>query len=334
MSRLVLSLLGPPGVQLDGAPVELKRRKPLALLAYLAVTARSHSRDALAEMLYPGHAREQGYSDFRETLTTLRRAIGEEWIIADRSDVHLADGNGLLVDVVAFRRLVGEARSRDRTGHRDGSMRQLARAAALVRGRFLEGFSVKDSPGFLDWQAAVEETLRGDGAWVLQRTVEQYESGEKYREAIDACRSWLSLDSCDEAVHRRLMQLYARSGQRSRAIRQYQRCRAILEREIGEKPDGETEELRARIAAQGVTSVGTRKPAPLPATAAVPKDPFPFVGREGEMAHLQAAFEQSRGGRGRMVMLVGEAGIGKTRLLEEAVQQAQAAGARVAWGRC
>ena len=68
-------LLGSPQVSLNATPVDPKRRAPRALLAYRAVTAHAHSREALTEVAYPEAPREQGYSTFRQTLTTLRLAI-------------------------------------------------------------------------------------------------------------------------------------------------------------------------------------------------------------------------------------------------------------------
>ena len=84
MPRLALYFLGPPRVYRNGAAVEIKRRKVLALLAYLAVTVQPQGRDALAELLFPGLDRGRTRADFRQTLSLLGRAIGEERLGADR----------------------------------------------------------------------------------------------------------------------------------------------------------------------------------------------------------------------------------------------------------
>jgi DNA-binding SARP family transcriptional activator len=76
MSTLAINLLGPPRLQLDGDSLSLKTRKALALLAYLAVTAQLHDRDALAELLFPDADRERGRSNHRQALFVLRAAIG------------------------------------------------------------------------------------------------------------------------------------------------------------------------------------------------------------------------------------------------------------------
>ena len=286
MPRLALTFLGPPLVSLDGSPVRLKRRKPLALLAYLAVTARTQSRDVLTEMLYPGHPRDQGYSDFRQTLTVLRQVIGANWFIADQTGVRLRDGKDLWVDVMEFRRLIQGAKTRDKVRGSDRPERLLTRAAVLVRGTFLAGFYLKDCPEFEDWQNAEGEGLRRDQAWVLERLVDLHQSREEYREAIEPCQGWLALDTFDEAVHRRLMQLYALSGQRSLALKQYERCRTILEKELREKPGMETEELREQIARERFAPHEVHPAGHTPGESSRHTSArLPFVGRERELRY-------------------------------------------------
>lgn len=90
MARLSLSLLGPPLIELDGQPVQLGRHKATALLAYLAVTRRSHSRDALATLLWPDLDQSAARAELRRTLSLLHRALGSEWFTADRETVEWA----------------------------------------------------------------------------------------------------------------------------------------------------------------------------------------------------------------------------------------------------
>jgi DNA-binding SARP family transcriptional activator len=323
MSTLALSFLGPPLVGLDGALVKLTRRKVLALLAYLAVTGRPHSRDTLAELLYPGHDREQAFSDLRQTISALRSAIGEKWLETDRSAVALARRKGLRVDHEDFRRLVGACRS----SNDEAALRQ---AAKLVRGPLLAGFYLKDCPEFEEWQAGETEMLRKDEFWVLERLVEKGEERREYAEAIEWCRKLLALDPVDEEAHRRLMLLYALAGKRTAALAQYRRCAETLRRELDEKPGPDTEELRRRIAAGVAGAVDGVNHASNSVKPAASRGLF--VGRAAESGRLARAIEDARGGTGRAVVVVGEAGIGKTRLLEEAT--AAEPGALVLWGRC
>ena len=106
MPRLALHFLGSPRVSLDGVTIDPGRRKVLALLAYLAVTGRRHSRDELAELLYGQQAATRARANLRQTLSYLRCAIGEDRVGADRLGVWLPDDQDLWIDVKEFRSLV------------------------------------------------------------------------------------------------------------------------------------------------------------------------------------------------------------------------------------
>ena len=84
MPRLELYLLGPPRVELDGEPVQIGRRKAIALLAYLAVTSEPHSRDSLAALLWPEYDQSSAPADLRRSLSLLNRSLGKGWLVADR----------------------------------------------------------------------------------------------------------------------------------------------------------------------------------------------------------------------------------------------------------
>ena len=103
MPALATRLLGPPRVQLGGTAVPMKRRKPLTLLAYLAVTGQRHSRNALAELLYPGQDPQLAFTYLRSCLFHLRGSIGESWVEAEQPDVALTGGSGPWVDVAELR---------------------------------------------------------------------------------------------------------------------------------------------------------------------------------------------------------------------------------------
>ena len=83
MSRLVLQLLGPPRIELDGNAIRPQRRKVLALLIYLAVEAKPHSREVLTELLFPRQDRSRARAGFRQVLSILKTTIGEDWLAID-----------------------------------------------------------------------------------------------------------------------------------------------------------------------------------------------------------------------------------------------------------
>jgi hypothetical protein len=126
------------------------------------------------------------------------------------------------------------------------------------------------------------------------------------------------------------MLLCGLAGRRAAALTQYKRCRVLLQKELGIEPSKETEDLRQRIANGSI-----RAPRESPKAASQPNRAArnDFVGREAELATITRAIDGASLGAGRLVVLVGEAGIGKTRLLEEAAAYAAGRGRRVLWGR-
>ena len=294
MPRLALYLLGPPRVYLRGAAVEIKRRKVMALLAYLVTTGQPQGRDALAELLYPKLDRTRTRADFRQTLSLLGSCIGEERLGADRYRVRLVRGGGMWVDVIEYCRLLARGRAADRRGELAEAQSRLAAAAALYRGEFLSGFFLKDSPAFEDWQLQEQEGFRREQAAALARLAEIHGTAGRYELAIEYARGLLALDPLEEAGHRRLMRLHLLSGQPAEALRQYERCRLALERELGEKPEKETERLRDQILS------GRARGGPPPGVFL-----FALEGEEGEPG--QALREAIGAARGRLLATAGRA---------------------------
>src|SRR5919198_3191470 len=108
---LDVSLLGPPRVERDGRRVAFDTRKAMALLAHLALSPAPRPRESLTELLWPGHDPERARGALRRTLSTLRSAIGEQWIEAARDTIDLKRGPGLRLDVERFRDLATEGAS-------------------------------------------------------------------------------------------------------------------------------------------------------------------------------------------------------------------------------
>lgn len=127
-----------------------------------------------------------------------------------------------------------------------GSSRE---AIALYRGDFLFGLFLKDSPAFEEWQAAESEGLKRDQGAALRRLIEIKEGSGEIPRAAELARRLVEQDALEESSHRTLMRLEALEGRRSAALRQYLTCRRILERELGQAPEEETEKLREAIAA-------------------------------------------------------------------------------------
>jgi ABC-type transport system substrate-binding protein/DNA-binding SARP family transcriptional activator len=252
VSGLRVLLLGAPLLGGEDEPIRLDTRKNLALVAYLAVTGETHTREALVTLLWPDVDPSRARAGLRRNLSVLRKALHGEWLVVDRESVGTDPEADVWLDVAQFRELLGAWQGH---GHPESEvcpecLVALGEAVGLYRGDFLTGFSLRDSPGFDEWQFFQTESLRQELASALERLVRVHSAQGEYEMAIAYARRWLALDPLHEPVHRWLMQTYAWSGQRSAALRQYGACERILEEELGGSPEAETTQLYKAIKAR------------------------------------------------------------------------------------
>jgi DNA-binding SARP family transcriptional activator len=316
-SGLQIRVMGPLEVRVDDAPIIVDTRKALAILALLAVDDRPYARDELAALLWPESDDQAARGALRRTLSVLRTALGGRWLRTDGATVALS-GPDVWLDAAA----VGAASEAS-------TVADLRAVADHARGPFLAGFSLRDSPEFDDWRATRATTVERSVSDLLARLAQAAEAEGDFASAVKAARRRVDLDPLDEAAQRRLMGMLARSGDRAAAIRQYRACVAVLERELGVSPLAETSALYEAIRDARPTS--DMRPdsrvasGPRRSADAIPAANLPLVGRATERAAL-AATHRSAAPDGRVALVIGEAGIGKSRLVEAAREDVQAAG--------
>jgi predicted ATPase/DNA-binding SARP family transcriptional activator len=316
LHRMEWFLLGPPVFRVDAVPTTIDRRKTLALFAYLAIENREHSRAVLTDLLYPEQTRERAMSDFRQTLSYLRRLIGKEHLHTTRSQVVLRPSNLLRIDTSDFITLIDR---NDRYASPDPSRQEarLRNAAALYRGPFLDGFYIRRSAPFDEWQGQQRESLERRYVAALEELSLISEKTGRLEEAVRWARLHLERDDLDETVHRRLIGLYASLGRRRAALEQYELCRRIVERELGCEPEEETCRLAERIGngdgAPPAAFSSTSPDMPDP-RATIPHPLTPLVGRTSEVDQVVTALVRDGF---RVLTLTGTAGVGKTRLAIE-----------------
>src|SRR5262245_11032863 len=333
MARLRLQLLGGFSIQPGSGPaLSLGTKKAHALIAYLAVPpGRAHPRDKLASLLWGNTGDEQARQSLRQTLVTLRRALPETRppaLALDRDTLAL-NPDAVEVDVSVFERLAAGT-----TG------KGLAQAAALYQGDLLEGVRVTEEP-FEDWLRAERARLRQLAIDTLTRLLALQSKADETERAVHTAARLLALDPVQEAVHRALMRLYARQGRRGEALRQYQVCVGVLQRELRAEPEAETKHLYRELLRQTVPRAPVVQAAPREArttprslVANTPALEGRLIGREAELGQLQRLLDEAMQGSGRVATLVGEAGIGKTRLLAALAADALERGCRVLIGHC
>lgn len=322
--------------------IHLTSKKAKALLAYLSVEgARPHYRDALAGLLWPDHPDRAARGSLRQALQDLRHAIGDAvpqpLFLASREAIQLDPRADLWLDVAAFEGLVASTARQPLAGpEAEAALRS---AIALYRGPFLDGLSLGDSPAFEEWLLLRREQLGRQVLLALNALAALYEARAAFADALACARRAIELEPWHEEARRRVMRLLALSGQRSAAIEQFRSYEQLVRRELAVRPDPETLALYERICRGEVVAPSPARaeeaalaPAPLVERVAVPA----LVGRESELAKLAGWLAQALAGEGRVALVTGEAGSGKTALVEEFGRQAMAAeeGLLVALGCC
>ena len=313
MTMLQMRLLGGLQITQNGIPLtNFVSNKAPALLAYLAVTQRAHSRDALAGLLWGELSDTDAKNNLRQTLSNLRKLL-DPYLLITRETVGLNPDASYLLDVTQFEQSLTTEDRRQNTDHRlqnaehrsqttdsEAAVHHLAVAIELYQGDFLAGFFVRDAPEFEEWMLAQRARLHELALQALHTLTEFHLSHGAYVRAIDYAMRLLALDSWREEAHRQLMLAFARSGQRSAALAQYETCRRSLDKELGVEPSAETTKLYERIRAAGEATRHN-----------LPPQPTPFVGRAQELAQIEAQLLKPEC---RLLTLLGVGGVGKTRL--------------------
>jgi predicted ATPase/DNA-binding SARP family transcriptional activator len=316
---LRINLFGSPEIRRGSQEVLIQRRKDLALLIYLVVTAQPHRRDTLATLLWEDQNQAEARSNLRKSLSRLKSILGEDALLTSQDQVRLNPNFPIDADLAQFNTRIqqfhqhGHAlRESAHTICRD-CQRALEEAAQVYRADFLSGFSVSDSSVFEEWQFFQAESLRKELAEILEQLAHLYTNKQQYKTAIEYGRRWLALDRLNESAHRQLMTLYALSGERAAAKRQFEECRRILKEELGAEPEEETLQLfnelqkKRKIVGSHInvsSATATQK-------HNLPVHPAPFIGREKELGEIIRFIKESPY---RLLTLLGPGGSGKTRL--------------------
>jgi DNA-binding SARP family transcriptional activator/predicted ATPase len=319
MNSIIARLLGAPQVLHRGQPLKFRSRKVLALLIYLAVEEGQHQRDKLANLFWPESDQLRGRTTLRNTLTRLRRSLAPagEFIVTDGSQVGLALDQPFDLDVHTI-----DATVTDLTP--TTPLEALQAALALVRGEFLEGFSLPDAPDFETWATGQREWWhRRVETLFAELTRRQLEMG-LHAEAVETATRWTRYAPFNEAAHRYLIETYALAGERTKALQAYEACRVLLAEELGIAPSPEIQELAERIrnvksslanpSASRSKGFGLEPQKPITQNLTSNIEQLPLVGRTVEHSRLVAIYRQACQGRTQTICLIGEAGLGKTRL--------------------
>ncbi len=307
-AQLTIRLFGPPEIQVAGVPLlALHDYKARALLFYLVVTGQSHARDHLAALLWSESPDSNARHSLRTSLYHLRQTLHtqriSESLVGDGDLVYFRLGNEAC-DILRFYQLLTL-----------GNESALAEAVSLYRGPFLQGFTLSDAPIFEEWVRYEGTRLNHAYLNALHQLATWAESRQSWDEAIGFVQKIVQLDPLAEEVQRRLMGLYVRSGAIGLALRQYRQFETELGQELGVAPAPETQELFHEILGSQRNTRSFTQTSPRLAVSSSPA--LPLVGRENLLNKLLAISQDALSGRGVTVLISGEDGIGKSRLLDE-----------------
>ncbi len=321
----------------DGAQaVSDWRRRSAKALTKLVATCPGHAlhREQILDTFWPRIAVDSALNSFGKALHAARHALEPE--LPRRQDsayLQLADGMLILntehveVDTDRFEQLAQAA-----LRERDIAMYEAALAA--YRGELLP------EDLYASWCAEQRSRLTELHVQLLLGVAEALEECGVYEKSASRLREGLQQDSTREAAHRRLMHLYVKMGRPEQAIRQFQLCRDVLRRELDLAPQPETVSLYDDVRASRSPlqssapdlEAGLADPRPLSVVEGDALVGGPFVGRERVVQRLSEQLIRRDDGRAGVIVVSGEAGVGKTRLLEEFAIQANEQGALVLSG--
>jgi DNA-binding SARP family transcriptional activator len=315
--NLRLYFFGPFEVWRSGEPLPAhvwRTRKHAALLKILVgERGRTVPVDRLIEWLWPDRPPEAGQANLYVGISLLRRVLEPELETAAASSYILTRHPGYVfdpsagcwLDVDQFQAYISEAQAHLQHGESAQAIRAYEAAATLYRGDYLA-----DDP-YEDWALDPRERLREEYLEALSQLHRLCLAGGDAAAALSWAQRALVLDPCREEAYRQVMRAYYTVGRQTDALRQFERCRQILRAELDVEPMPRTLLLYQQILSGQVQTV---------AEAALPKPGLgrlPFVGREGELATLREVLDRVRREGCRVALVSGEAGVGKTRLVEQ-----------------
>jgi DNA-binding SARP family transcriptional activator/tetratricopeptide (TPR) repeat protein len=248
-----------------------------------------HTREYLADLLWPDAPPDRVRRNFSDTLYRLRQRLGDAWLRVEPDTVALNTSAGLWVDVWEFEQLL-----------QAGDLTTLTQAVELYTGDLLPEI-------YDDWILTRRVNLREQYLAALEKLVEAHQAQNHLPQALRYARRLIRAEPLGEHNHQAYLRLLGRLRHRNEALVHYHYLQELLQQELGIDPMPETQAIIASI----------QQEMALPDSTLAPIERIPFVGRAQERSILLEAAEAAITGQGGLIAIEGEAGIGKSRLLGE-----------------
>lgn len=297
--KLEIQLFGPPQIITDTGQITFATRKAIALLAYLAIEGgeQAVSRNKLSDLLWPITDEKKSRTNLRYTLHILQKAVGKIHFEADRQKIRFIQSPDVAVDFWRFQQAVKRG--------------DLSHAVNIASNQFLEGFELADAEPFEEWRIEKQREVNRQRAATLEKII-SVKNGQQPQETQKHAEQLVKIDPYNEVGYRALMQLALDAGHRNDSLKWFETCVELLHLDLGIDPQPETIQLRNKILAAGAALNSNNGDGRGHAILPTPTKSL-FFGRREELIALTHLIQ----GGVRLVTILGEGGVGKTRLATE-----------------
>ncbi|NEP16953.1 MAG: AAA family ATPase [Leptolyngbya sp. SIO4C1] len=342
MPALSINLLGNLNLTYaDTSLTSVKTERLQALLAYILLHRdRPQLRQQIAVQLWPEASESDAKANLRRRLHELRQLLPESdrFLRVEPKFLQWVGDAPYTLDVADFEAAIATAQTPDPTIARQA----LTRAADLYRDELLPSC-------YDDWIIAPRDRLKQQAIDSLDRLVRLLLDQADWQGAIRYAQQLLQLNPLCETAYCHLMRSHAQLGDRASALQVYHRCMTVLREALGVSPSPSTCQLYEQLLTMEDEALSSDRSGwetcdraasfsltniALPSLPEPPVATIPLIGRAAEWATVQTwKTYQQTADREALLLLTGEPGIGKTRLLEALAQQVRTEGGVVLWGR-
>ena len=317
---ITVRLLGGFSASFRGSTLDALPPQAVLLLSYLVVhRERPQTRDLLAGRFWSELPEDRARKRLSNTLWQIKNAAREsglpELLVTTPNSVQVTDAHPIWVDAEEFESQLADLERELRTRQLRGVLAdRLAEVVTGYPGDFLSGH-------YHDWIEPERDRIRDRYNSALVQLIQLYKSRSEYDVALRFAATLVKQEPLREDLHREVMRLHALLGQTPAAERQFVVCSQVLEAELGVEPSAETIELIERIRTDAPSSSLREVPLDRESTA--------LIGRSQELGVLLGRVDELLNGTGGVVLVEGDPGIGKTRLIEEFSEAADWRGVRI-----
>ncbi|HET6654301.1 MAG TPA: AAA family ATPase [Nocardioides sp.] len=322
-----MSLLGEQYVEGSGTPIGGHSARSVALLGFLAVHSDApQTRQRLAGLFWPESSDAQARTNLRRELHNLRLILDNDpSLVVEPTTLMWHDGPTCRVDVCVFHRERRLALAALAEGTDDDLLEHAAAAVDEYQGDLMPGV-------YDDWVLAPREALRRECIELCDRLVAGWQAKGGLARAIEFARMRVRIEPVEETGYRSLMRLQGELGDRAGAMSTFHQCAEVMERELGAEPSAATTELAQQLL--GLGDRGRTAPGSLGTAHRTSAQDAGLVGRDQELRQASACWGRAAEGHPQLLVVNGDAGVGKSRLVAELGLKARAEGAVVATTRC